>query len=625
MVFAAAVVLGVSAPVPAAAEPAPAPARLAGIGALLDKVVPAQLARERIPGAAVTVVAGGRQVAAKGYGLADVARRIPVDPDRTGFATGSMAKTFTANAVLRLVGDGKMRLDADVNTYLRGFTIPDTFPGRPVRVRDLLTHTAGFEDNVLAKAHADPRDDQPLARIAADVPDRVRAPGTVLAYDNYAYTLAGYLVEAVSGEPFDRYVERHVLRPLGMRGTTFAIPHPASVDATLATGYRPDGSGYAPYQRYYGPAPSGVGPVTTAADMGRYMIAQLGDDPRLGRGVAREMRARQYTQDPRLPGIGYGLEEWPRDGHRMVVKGGDISGFHEMTALLPGEDAGVYVVYNGEGATMGDAAWQAKALIRRIVDRYFPGRPATPRPAGGDTSAYAGTYTPSRIRGDLLRFGTLFSPVTVESTGDGALRTTGLSPDPGHETQDWREIGPGLFAERGGQERIAFDGHGVLAGGHTDEASAYVRQTGIASPVTHQILLYAGLTGFLLVFVAAPVGALVQRLRGRRPAHPSAWWSAWAASALTMVFAAGMARLFVVDANVGGDAIFLGSPVLTGTLFASSAAFVLTAGLVGYAGVAWARRWWRPAGRIAYTLFTLGAVGFMTVAYVYDMVGGLFA
>jgi CubicO group peptidase (beta-lactamase class C family) len=562
-----------------------------GVGALVDGIVPGQLARDRIPGAAVTVVAGGRTVFSTGYGLADVDRHVPVSPDRTEFFTGSMAKTLTANAVLRLAADGKIDLNADVNTYLRRFRIPDTYPGHPVRVRDLLTHTAGFEDDVLGRSWDDPAKAPSLARIARRPPARVRPPGTLVAYDNYGYTL-----------------------------------HPFAVDAALATGYRPHGDGFTAYRRYYGATPSGVGPVTTAADMGRYMIAQLRGDPRLGRGVARQMQARQYAQDPRLPGMGYGFEEWPRNGHRRVFKGGDVSGFHQIMALLPDDGVGIYVVYNGEGPTMGDATVQAERLVDRIVDRYFPARPGErPAPTGGDTSAYAGTYVPSRVRGDMLRFGTLFSPVTVKSTGDGTLHTSGLSPDPDRPEQDWVRIGPGLFAERGGQERIAFDGHGHLAGGHTEEASAFERRAGIASPILHQIMLYAGLTAFLVAFAAIPVVALARRLRGLRATHRPAWWLAWLTSALSLTSATGIAWLFVVDSDNAGDAIFLGSAVLTGALIASSTAFVLTAGLVAFAATAWLRRWWRPAGRAAYTLLTLGAAAFMTVAYVYHLVGGVFA
>jgi hypothetical protein len=357
--------------------------------------------------------------------------------------------------------------------------------------------------------------------------------------------------------------------------------------------------------------------------MGRYMTAQLTADPRLGSGVAQRMQDRQYTQDSRLPGMGYGFEEWPRNGHRLLYKGGDVSGFHQMMALLPDDGVGIYVVYNGEGPSMGTATLLAERLVDTIVDRYLPGRAPRPAPEGGDTSRYAGTYVPSRVRGDLLRFSTLFAPVTVESTGDGTLRTDGLSPDPDRSVREWTRIGPGLFAEQGGQELIAFDDEGHLAGGHTEEASAYERADGLASPVLHQWLVYVGLTAFLLAFLGIPLVAFLRRRRAAT--HRLAWWLAWVTSALVLAFVAVLAAYFIVDSNNAGDVIFLGSPWLTAGLLASSSAFVLTAGLVGCAAVAWFRRWWRPGGRILYTLLTLSAVSFMTVAYVYHLVGGVFA
>ncbi|KAB2388858.1 serine hydrolase [Actinomadura montaniterrae] len=609
---------------PAAASPPSAP-DMRDVGSLVDTIVPNQLAEEKIPGAAVTVVAGGRTVFSKGYGLADVGRRVPVSAERTEFFTGSLAKTITANAVLKLAGEGRIDLNADVNTYLRRFKVTGA-PGRPVRVRDLLTHTAGFEDDVLGRSWGDPDNVPRLADLAEDRPDRVRPPGTLVAYDNYAYTLAGYLVEVVSGQPFDQYVQRELLAPLGMSGTTFALRRPLAIDAALAKGYRPDGDGFTAYRRYYGAAPSGVGPVTTAADMGRYMIAQLRHDPLLGKDAAVRMQARQYAQDPRLPGMGYGLEEWPRNGRRRLVKGGDVTGFHQIMALLPDDGVGIYVVYNGEGTSMGKGTVLAERLVDRLVDRYFPARRSAPsRPIRADASKYAGTYVPSRRRGDLLSFSTLFNPVTVEATGDGTLHTTGLSPDPDKPEQDWTQIGVGLFAERGGQERIAFDGHGRLAGGHTEEASAFERRDGLSSPVLHQVLVYAGLTAFLLSFAGVPIVALVRRLRKRRADHPSAWWLAWLTSALVLVFVAVLAWLFILDSNNAGDAIFLGSPLLTAGLLASSSAFVLTAGLAICSIIAWLRRWWRLPSRIAYTAHTLCAASFMTVAYIYHLVGGVFA
>ncbi|MEV0231878.1 serine hydrolase [Nonomuraea sp. NPDC050786] len=580
---------------------------LEGVGTLVDEVVPAQLAEHRIPGAAVSVVSGGRQVFAKGYGYADLARRVPVDAARTGFFTASTAKTFTAIAALQLVEQGRLDLHADVNTYLRNFKIKDTFPGRPVTLEHLLTHTAGFEDNVLGSSWEDPTAAPPLAKVVeSGQPERVRPPGTVLAYDNYAYNLAGHLVEVASGRPFAEYVRQHILAPLGMTGTSFAAPLPGPLTATLAQGY----DGDVPYKRYYGSPASGTGPVTTAADMGRLMAALLGNDPRLGRDIGATMMRRHYTQDERLPGMGYGLEELSRNGHRIFSKGGDINGFHHVLALLPDQRSGVYVVYNGEDSTTA-----ADELITRIVDRYFPGRADEPRPVRGDTSGYAGTYTSTRIRGDLLRAGALFNTVTVESTGDGTITTTGLSRDPAKPDQTWQLIGPGLFAERGGQERIAFDGHGLLAGGHQEEAATFQR----SGAALHVWAVYAGLAAFLVAALGMPVAALVRRLRGRPARHRAAWWLAWLTSALVLLFAYGFAATIAVAPT---DAVFLGSPLLTIALIASSTAFALSGGVAACSVRAWWKGWWGPAGRISYTAFALVTVAFMVVAYLYGMVGG---
>ncbi|MER7579728.1 serine hydrolase domain-containing protein, partial [Kitasatospora sp. NPDC097691] len=254
-----------------------APPDTAGVRTLFDRLLPQLLADHRIPGAAVTVVAGGHEVFSGGYGVAEVPTGKPVDPSRTAFFMGSDAKVFTAIAVLQQVGAGRLDLHADVNRYLTAFRIRDSYPGRPVTVENLLTHTGGFDDTFMGLAEAGPEHTAGLgASLAAHQPDRVRAPGTAAAYDNYGVALAGYLVEVVAGQPFDEYVARHVLQPLGMDRTTFTQPHPAAVDAELAHGYRPEGDGQTETKGLYGPwTPTGAAAVTTAADLAKLLVALL--------------------------------------------------------------------------------------------------------------------------------------------------------------------------------------------------------------------------------------------------------------------------------------------------------------------------------------------------------------
>ncbi|MFB7032502.1 serine hydrolase domain-containing protein [Streptomyces sp. NPDC056295] len=148
------------------------------------------------------VVTDGRTVLSKGYGVADVGRRTPVDPDRTGFFLGSLAKLFTTQAASLLVADGRVDPKADVNDSLRAVTGTDTCPGRPVTLHHLLTHTAGFDSDLVGRTKARPEDVEPLAEsLTVRRPPRVRPPGVVAAYDNYGYALAGRLVAEVSGRP----------------------------------------------------------------------------------------------------------------------------------------------------------------------------------------------------------------------------------------------------------------------------------------------------------------------------------------------------------------------------------------------------------------------------------------
>ncbi|GAA4105138.1 serine hydrolase domain-containing protein [Actinomadura miaoliensis] len=624
----AAVLTGLTAP-SAVAEPTPAAQPdLRDVGSLVDRVVPAQLAEDKIPGAAVVVVAGGKAVFAKGYGVADVDARTPVDPDRTAFFTGSLAKPFTATAVLQLVRQGKLDLNADVNRYLTTFKIKDTYPGRPVTLRHLLTYTGGFDDDIVGLGEADPKDVGSLGRSLAErQPRRVRPPGTRVAYDNYGIALAGYLVEVVSGQPFAEYVRQHVFEPLGMRSTTMAVPHPAAIDSALAAGYRPSGDGYTRVKGQYGPrTPTGTGPAATPADMGRFMLAQLGNDPRLGQDVARLMQQQHYTQDRRMPGMGYTFEQRPRNGRRLLYKDGDVPGFHNVMALLPDQGVGVYVVYNGDGVDTV-AGWDGASLVNQIVDRYLPATARTVSTSGGTVtgspvSKYAGTYRSARVsHTTLTKVTSLFSAVTVTAGPGGTLTTTGLSVDPEKETQHWVQTQPGLFTERGGQARIAFDGKGTLTSS-ANPSEALEKLAWYDSPGLNVGLLGGASLVMLLAFVGFPVLALVRVLR-RRSRHPAgaraARLLAWATTAVVTVFLTGLA-VTMADPNAVMETVALNPPAFAALPIVATVGLVLAILVVGATGAAWWKAWWSWAGRLSCTLLALSGVVFFKVLMTYNLV-----
>ena len=213
-VFCLASTLAICSSAPAHAQ-TPDPSETRDWEGFVDGVMAAQKEAYHVAGAVAVVVHDGRIVFHKGYGFADVAERKPVDPTRTLFRVASNSKMFTWTAVMQLVEAGQLDLHADVNTYLKGITIPPTFP-QPITLEHLMTHTAGFEDRLFGLFAKEP-DTRPLVDILrTSMPARVFAPGSTPAYSNYGAALAGLIVEQVSGLPYEKYVEDRILMPLAM-------------------------------------------------------------------------------------------------------------------------------------------------------------------------------------------------------------------------------------------------------------------------------------------------------------------------------------------------------------------------------------------------------------------------
>ena len=202
----------------------------------LDGMVPLQLRQNDIAGTVVTVVKDGKVIFSKGYGYSDVKSRTPVTADATLFRVGSISKTFTWTAVMQLVEQGKIDLDRDVSTYV-DFKIPSPF-GKPVTMRNLLTHTPGFEQPVKDMMARDAVSLSPLGSyVKTHLPLEIYPPGTTPSYSNYGATLAGYIVERVSGVPFDEYISKNILQPLGMTRATFDQPLPNDLKPLMSEGY----------------------------------------------------------------------------------------------------------------------------------------------------------------------------------------------------------------------------------------------------------------------------------------------------------------------------------------------------------------------------------------------------
>ncbi|MCA1199464.1 beta-lactamase family protein [Sphingomonas sp. R647] len=448
-------------PQPAAA-PATQPATPAGLDRLtkgdvdtwLDGYMPYALGRGDIAGAVVVVVKDGAVLTQRGFGYSDVANRKPVDPATTLFRPGSTSKLFTWTAVMQQVEAGKIDLDADINTYL-DFKIPP-YDGKPMTMRHLMTHTAGFEEIIKGLLAFDIAL-KPLGDILKErIPERIYQPGTTPAYSNYATALAGYVVERVSGQSFDSYVERNIFGRLGMQYASFRQPLPAKLKPFMSQGYEA-GSGKAQRFEIIGMAPAGA-LSASGADMGKFMLAFLNEGgPLLKPATTAQMLTAQNLSVKGSNQMALGFyEEWI-NGRRAVGHGGDTVYFHTDLKIFPAEKVGIYISVNSQGAGGAPGAVRS-ALVAGFADRYLP--VANPKPpvelatAKEHAKMLVGSWTNSRrVASSFASFVYLLGEEKIGLDEDGRPLVSGI-PSLGGAPRKWIEVEPFVWQDAYGKERL---------------------------------------------------------------------------------------------------------------------------------------------------------------------------
>ena len=488
----------------------------------LDGFLPYALARSDIAGAVVVVVKDGQVLSERGYGYADVETRRPVEPQTTLFRPGSISKLFTWTAVMQLKEQGKLSLDADVNVYL-DFKVP-LRDGRPVTMRNLMTHTSGFEDRLKRiVVDATSRRASLADYLKTTAPTRIYAPGEMIAYSNYGSALAGYIVERVSGEPFESYIERHILEPLGMAHSTFREPPPAPLAADLSHPYERASRPAKPFEIVV-PAPAGA-LSATGDDMARFMIAhlqngRLGDARILREATAREMHTPQREVLPHLKSWTLGFIPADRNGHVIIAHDGDSLWFHSRLSLLLDDDVGVFISLNSR-RNDAETTGIRDLLVKGFVDRYFPvtrAALATSPTAGAHAAQMAGYYrSTQRQESSFLAMTGLLMPIEVTAAADGTLRASNILSVAG-EPEVMREIGPYLWESVSGERRmsaIVRDGRPQAFGIDGDLYAVFERTPGWASPGWNLPLAQAMLVVLALTALSWPLQVLVRRHYGR--------------------------------------------------------------------------------------------------------------
>jgi CubicO group peptidase (beta-lactamase class C family) len=612
------------------------PSDPAELEAFLDELIGKQMKEHHIAGAAISVVKDGELFFAKGYGYADLENGIPVDPEQTVFRIGSVGKLFTWTAVMQLAEQGRLDLDTDINAYL-DFRIPDTYP-EPVTLRHLLAHTAGFEDLYFETLTLDAADLLPVGEwLASHMPARVRPPGDCTAYSNYGTEMAGYIVARVSGQPYEQYIQEHILDPLGMAHSTTGSPIPPDLRARISVGYiNVDGDLQAAPDEddYYGqPAmfPAGAH-ASSVTDMARFMIAHLGggrysdgsipEARILEEATMQRMHTTLYAPDPRILGNAYGFFELSDNGQRTIGHSGDTLGFRTLLLLLPDQDLGVFVAYNSEGAD--EPHRQHFGFQRAFYDHYYPASPVDPIQPPSDFAERAGRFEGSYILTGsayttLEKVRNLMGGVEIRDPGDGALLI--MTP-----WGAWRfvEVEPLYFRQVDGPFGILFreDNQGRITHMFMDVAPQYgfEKLDWYETPGFNLALVLS----CILIFLSMILVAVIRAIRNRRPGSDRNPASRGARAAgkiilgicvLNLLFVAGTALWGNPYPHFGVSIIFkivLGLGVLSA---------VLTTGALVYAVLAWKKGYWGIAARAYYTLVTIAAVAFVWFLNTWNLLG----
>lgn len=468
----------------------------------IDEYMNRAMVEHHVPGAVVSIVEDGEVKSMRGYGYADLERKIKADPNTTVFRLGSLSKSVTATAVMKLHEEGKVDLHKDIKEYDEN--LPLTYSGsKPVTMHELLTHTSGLCESVFGVGRHKEKQ-LPLGEAIHNegFPAICREPGEQVAYSNQGMGLAGYLVEVISGKSYEQFVLDRIFKPLEMTHSAFRFEES---DPHLAKSYAYDDNkgvySQIPYS-YINYLPAG-GLNSTARDMARFMLAHLEqgevEGGRILTGDSIELMHRtQFTAHENMPGVAYGFYERIHHDLRLVEHDGGIDGFQSYMYLIPSERTGIFIATNAEGGSE-----VREGLIQEYLKRAHPdhqkAEPSLHPTALHELQKVEGYYVPNRakLKGPL-NFGQHLSAGKLKAVKDGVITWGGVRFV---ETESY------LFQAEDTGERIYIDAGQQRFALSSIPTMMYERQAGVTlNPLLHIIILLS----FALVY---PVCLILSALR----------------------------------------------------------------------------------------------------------------
>lgn len=347
----------------------------------LEPQIKAEIAERHLPGFAIGVVKNGKLIYAKGFGVAKLGGNTPVT-SKSLFHMASVTKTFVATAVMQLVEQGKIDLDAPLVRYLPYFRLDDE-RYRSITIRQMLSHTSGIPDTTDYHWDKPEYDDGALERFVRSIAGQklVFAPGEKFAYSNTAYETLGDVIAKVSGESFEDYVQHNILSPLGMKDSTLLVrqadpqlltsPHILENQQVVAAKVFPYNRAHAPSSTMY----------SSIEDMSRWAIAYLNHGELDGHRILKpetidSMWMPVVDSFNMKEGISWFITE--SGGHRFILHSGGDPGFESLLVLAPDDSVAVVAMCNFAAPSNANLSVFVNAALRIMLGTKAPAASQAP-------------------------------------------------------------------------------------------------------------------------------------------------------------------------------------------------------------------------------------------------------
>lgn len=606
--------------------------------AFIDDFFAEEMEDLHIPGAAIAIVKDGSILLTKGYGYADLENQTPVIPETTLFRVGSVSKTLTGTAAMQLVDRGLLQLDEDINQYLKDFQIPSTYQ-QPITLKHLLTHTSGFSQQYIGIAGRTAEDKLSLAEyVKTEMPPRVRPPGEHYSYSTYDSDLVGYVIQELTGIPLEEYMAKNLLQPLQMLQSSFLQPLPPALDSNLAVGYEYEEGTYQILPFLYLNTVAAGAMSSTATDIAHFMLAQLQggqyDNQRiLSEDSTRAMQQQQFTDHPKLPGIGYTFHERFKNQQRILAHSAIFLGYTSLISLIPEQNLGIFVTYNLFEPTLHER------LILDFLDHYYPvtekaEAPEPPADFHQRVDRFLGTYrhieypahTPTKLSSVL-------NHVSVRNDDNQGLIVNfpngffAETPEQ-DKVNELIEVEPLLFYRENRDDYVAFASdeqgkvtymyHPLDLGPAGFERLPWYETTYFHIPALLFFIL-TFVSGFWMWPVRYWKNSWNKPQLHRDRFTRKAWFMAGLVSTLNLIFPVSLGLAFWL---IDPIEFLYGFPTaIAAVLYIPVVAAGLSVALPFITAFAWIRPTWSIRERLHYTAVTLGALGFIAFLNYWNLWG----